>query len=208
MQKDLPNILFVHGSGQSQLSWNYQQVFLSEHNSIFADYNVQTPVDMIRNDILKLVSEVDGAIVIVAHSYGCLIAPLLAEYMDNISHMVALSPPWGGSNTAKWLGRAFRDNSFFKNTTPNSELIQRISKIKIDFPLTNIVTSGGANDFAGLGSKLNDGMVTVESQLSIPANFQLVDNIEIKTSHSEVLLSYDVISIINFIITHEVTNAH
>lgn len=197
MHDQLPNILYIHGSGQSPISWSYIEMFLPEHNALHIEYNAQEHIDTIQQDIVRTISHFDGKpFSIIAHSYGCLIATIVAEKVDSIKHIVALSPPWGGSHTAKWLGRAFRDNKFFKNTTPNSELIKRISNVTIQFPITNVVTTGGHNVLAGLGSKANDGMVTVESQHAIPGNFPSVSIHELSASHSEVLLSFDVVNII------------
>jgi pimeloyl-ACP methyl ester carboxylesterase len=197
MHDQSPNILYIHGSGQSPVSWSYIELFLPEHNALHAEYDAQEHIDSTQQDIVQLISRFDDKpFSIIAHSYGCLVAAIVAEKVNSITHLVALSPPWGGSHTAKWLGRAFRDNNFFKNTTPNSELIQRIHSVPTQFPVTNVVTTGGHNVFAGLGSKSNDGMVTVESQYAIPPNFPAVQVKEICASHSEVLLSFDVVNII------------
>jgi len=37
----LPNIAFVHGSGQSNVSFNYFDIFLPEHNALALEYQTQ-----------------------------------------------------------------------------------------------------------------------------------------------------------------------
>ena len=198
------NILYIHGSGQSPISWSYFNVFLPEHNAVEVAYNVSESAEEICKAILPQLSKFnDQPFSIVAHSYGCLLAAVLYTMVDRVDNIIALSPPWGGSQTAKWLGRAFRDNNLFKNTTPNSTLLEFINTVNIPVPVTNIVTTGGENVLAGFG-KPNDGMVTVDSQRSIPETFTQTISHELSLSHSEVLLSYDVINIITeTLFTHQ-----
>lgn len=195
---ELPNILYIHGSGQSVLSWNFYNVFLPNHNQLCVGYDVSENIYDICDRIVQQATHFEGKpFSIVSHSYGCLIAALLLERLDNIENIVALSAPWGGSHTAKWLGRAFRSNTLFKNTTPNSEIITKINTIRSDKKIINVVTTGGANVLAGLGNERdNDGMITVQSQLAVPKMFSNTVYEKFSLSHSEVLLSFDVVSLI------------
>ena len=192
-------IVFIHGSGQSPICWNFYDVFLPEHIPLHISYDVRDDAFLIRDRIKQqLLAHNDGSsVTIIAHSYGCLIAALLLDQLPNISKVFAISPPWGGSHTAKWLSRAFRTNTLFKNTTPNSVLLEKINTINSDTLIHNIVTTGGANALAGLGDESsNDGMITVASQLSCPQSFTNTTTKKFSLSHGEVLLSFDVVEYI------------
>lgn len=195
------NIVFVHGSGQSPISWSYYDVFLPEHNALHISYDVRDDIYLVRNRIRSQIKQFCGSrpVTIIAHSYGCLVSALLvdSDTEHSIKAVIALSPPWGGSHTAKWLSRAFRSNALFKNTTPNSTVIEHINKIHTDVPVHNIVTTGGANVLAGLGDESdNDGMITVSSQMMCPETFKNKTTEKFRLSHGEVLLSYDVVKYI------------
>ena len=203
--QEATNVLYIHGSGQSCLSWNFYSIFLPEHNNLEVGYDVRENIFSIRKRILQETERFSNEpFSIVAHSYGCLIAALIAEALpDQVENIIALSPPWGGSHTAKWLGRVFRDNSLFSNTTPNSELLSHLNSATYSTKLHNIITTGGSNVLAGLGSKPNDGMITVESQEKIPTGFENPENEYVQFSHGEVLLSFDVVNIIKRILFKE-----
>ena len=135
------NLIFVHGSGQSQLSYNFLQIFLPEHNSLCLEYSTaEDPDDVLKRFKFLADQEFNGEPVsIIAHSYGCLLSTLFSYEYKNVDNFVALSSPWGGSRSAKWLAYVFRQSKLFKNTTPGSSLIKAISQIKLEFPITNII---------------------------------------------------------------------
>jgi pimeloyl-ACP methyl ester carboxylesterase len=200
------NLVFIHGSGQSAISWNFYSVFLPEHNALHIDYDVRDDIFLVEDRIKKQITNFSSgqSVTIVAHSYGCLISALLLDSLSNIDCVIALSPPWGGSQTARWLSKAFRSNTLFKNTTPNSVVLEKIKTIETAIPVYNIITTGGSNALAGLGSETgNDGMITVKSQSMCPETFRTQYSKTFALSHSEVLLSMDVIDYITTIIQGE-----
>ena len=199
-------LVFIHGSGQSAISWNFYDVFLPEHQPLHVEYDVRDDVFLVRDRIEKQIAEFScgNPIKIIAHSYGCLISALLLETVNNIDCVIALSPPWGGSQTAKWLSKAFRSNSLFKNTTPNSVVLEQIRQINTTVPVHNVITTGGSNVLAGLGNESdNDGMITVRSQEMCPDTFVNKTEKKFSLSHGEVLLSFDVVKYITSIIVRD-----
>lgn len=199
------NIIFLHGTGQSSLSYNFLDVFLPEHRVHCHEYNVQDDIHGIANDAYQfyLDNMFSQPVSIVAHSYGCLIGILLAEKIKQIEHFIALSAPWGGSRTAGWLSMVFRQSKLFANTKPGSDLITSFANITNNYPITNVITTGSAssgNALAGFGSSDNDGMLTVETQCAYPKSFKNVTNIKLPLSHNEILLSMDTVDIIRGVI--------
>ena len=192
------NLIFVHGSGQSQLSYNFLQIFLPEHNCLCLEYSTaEDPEDVLKRFKFLADQEFNGEPVsIVAHSYGCLLSTLFSYEYKNVNNFVALSSPWGGSRSAKWLAYVFRQSKLFKNTTPGSSLIKAISQTKLEFPITNIISTGtSSNDEIGMGAP-NDGLLTVETQKAVPIGFSDCESIELSVSHNELLFSMDVMEII------------
>jgi len=197
----LPNVIFVHGSGQSGLSVNYLHVFLPECNLLLLEYAVQENPDNILERFDKEITKTFGNenYHIIAHSYGCLLSTLLADKTKRVLSFVAMSSPWGGSHAARWISMVFRQSKLFSNVKPNSMFLQGIQNIELNIPVANIITTGSKgspNDLAGLGSQHNDGLLTVETQKKVPSKFTDVECIELPLSHNEVLLSFDTINII------------
>jgi len=197
----LPNIAFVHGSGQSNVSFNYFDIFLPEHNALALEYQTQEDPSIIIERFNRVTKQSlgDEPFYVIAHSYGCLLSALLAIKNSKVEKLVALSSPWSGSYTAKWLNMVFRQSKLFMNVKPNSYFIQDIQQSKLSIPILNVVTTGSkgsGNDLAGLGSEHNDGLLTVATQKSLPPGFTNCNSIEVPLSHNEVLLSYDTINII------------
>jgi pimeloyl-ACP methyl ester carboxylesterase len=193
-----PNLIFVHGSGQSQLSYNFLQIFLPEHNSLCLQYSTaENPDNILKRFKFLADQEFDGEPVsIVAHSYGCLLSTLFIKEYKNVDRFIALSSPWAGSRSAKWLAYVFRQSQLFKNTTPGSSLIKAISDTLLEFPITNIISTGtSSNDEVGMGAP-NDGLLTVETQKAVPNGFSDCESIELSVSHNELLFSMDVVEII------------
>lgn len=209
MQKS-PNIVFIHGSGQSAHSFNYIDVFLPNHNALYLEYQTQEdPHTIVKRFAFEIQTKFQGEpYSVVAHSYGCLLAVLLANTKQPIQNLIALSSPWGGSQSAKWLSMVFRQSKLFLNVKPGSFLIQEIAESKLDFPIKNIISkgpiAGGGNELAGMG-QANDGLLTVATQRKVPTGFSNLENVEVHLSHSEVLLSYDIINIIKETVFNEHT---
>ena len=195
-----PNLIFVHGSGQSKSSYNFLKIFLPEHNDLCLEYDTAEEPDKILKRFQFLADqEFEGEPVsIIAHSYGCLLATLFSKEYKNVNNLVTLSSPWAGSRTAKWLALVFRQSQLFKNTQPGSPLLNAISETKLEFPIINIIstgTSSSGNALAGMGAP-NDGLLTVETQKQVPSTFTNVNNIELALSHNELLFSMEVVELI------------
>ena len=198
--QNLPNVAFIHGSGQSGHSFNYLQVFLPEHNLLCLEYQTQEDPEVIlkRFELQTHAQFGSEPFFIISHSYGGLLASLFASRNKNVKKIVTLSSPWKGSRTAGWLNMVFRQSKLFMNMKPNSYFIKDIQNLKLDIPMLNVITTGSikgsGNDLAGMGAA-NDGLLTIETQKSLPAGFSNAKSIEVALSHNEVLLCYDTVNI-------------
>ena len=194
------NVVFIHGSGQSNLSFNFLEIFLPEHNLLSLEYDVQEDPEQIVKRFKFLIDQNlgDEPFSIIAHSYGCVLSARLLSYYDNVKNLFALSSPWAGSRTAKWLSLVFRQSKLFATMTPGSEFLTSIANTNSEIPITNIITAGtgSGNALAGLGSSPNDGLLTIETQTKVPVGFVNKENITVDLSHNEVLLSMDIVNLI------------
>lgn len=204
------NVVFIHGSGQSKLSFNFLEIFLPEHNLLSLEYDVQEDPEVIIKRFKFLIDQHidDKPFSIISHSYGCILSARLLDIYTNIEHLFALSSPWAGSRTAKWLAMVFRTSKLFATMTPGSEFLTSIAKSKSEIPITNIITAGtgSGNALAGLGSAPNDGLLTIETQKKVPEGFVNKKNITVDLSHNEVLLSMEIVNIIKERVFHENEN--
>ncbi len=193
------NVVFIHGSGQSKLSFNFLEIFLPEHNLLSLEYDVQEDPETIIKRFKFIIDQNlhNEPFSIVAHSYGCVLSARLLNIYD-VKHFISLSSPWGGSRTAKWLSLVFRQSKLFATMTPGSAFLTSIAESKSKIPITNIVTAGtgSGNALAGLGSSPNDGLLTIETQKKVPVGFTNKENITVDLSHNEVLLSMEIVKII------------
>ncbi len=201
------NIVFIHGSGQSGLSFNFLRIFLPEHNLITVEYDTQTAPDVISRNIYTEVYEAfgDEPFSVIAHSYGCIVGLHAIKSLHNCKTFIAMSAPWGGSRTAKWLSLVFRQSKLFESMKPGSAILTALQTISNNFKIINIVTTGfnaSGNDLAGMGES-NDGLLTVKTQKAIPENLNNVIEIEMTTSHNEVLFNYDTVEIIKTQVFHD-----
>lgn len=194
------NIVFIHGSGQSALSFNFLNIFLPEHNLLSIEYDTQTSPNLITERIHNEIYEEfgDNPFSVIAHSYGCVLGIMGVKSLHNCEEFIAMSAPWGGSRTAKWLSLVFRQSKLFESMKPGSAILTALHTISNKFKIINIITTGttaSGNDLAGMGES-NDGLLTVKTQKAIPENFNNVENIEMRTSHNEVLFNYETVEII------------
>ena len=82
------NVVFIHGSGQSKLSFNFLEIFLPEHNLLSLEYDVQEDPEQIIKRFKFLIDQNlgDEPFSIIAHSYGCVLSARLLSYYDNVKH--------------------------------------------------------------------------------------------------------------------------
>ena len=194
------NIVYIHGSGASTLSFNFLQIFLPEHNVLYIEYDTQElPETVITRIKMQILDEFGhDPFSVIAHSYGCLLGLKAVQAFANCDVFLAMSAPWVGSRTAKWLSYAFRHSKLFTALNPKSAFITALQTVNNDFKIINIVTTGtrgAGNALAGMGES-NDGTLTVRTQKSVPNNFNNLKQIETGTSHNEVLVNFETVEII------------
>jgi len=172
-------IVYIHGLNSTHLSMGYISKSLPDHEQIFINYNSQQPLDISINNILNALPKDEFSLI--GHSLGGVISAVLAdELRDQIKHLVTISAPHGGSRAArilKWFPGSF---SVLSDVTPESPIIQRVSKLKLELPTLSIISTGG---HLPTSPEKNDSIVAVSSQKAL----RFGKKIEINANHFEIL---------------------
>ena len=188
----MKNIIYLHGANASPDNFNYYTLKLPEHNYISPEYNMEEdPYDLVELIRLRKQRELGKQkVILVGHSFGGLLASWYASvYPRSVEHLVTIATPWEGTPVARVLSMIFRNKKVFENTKPGAEVLSLLQEKTFNGVHTNIVCTSGSNPLAGLGGKANDGMISVDSQLSTPAKFKNSQNFTIEAGHSGVLLN-------------------
>lgn len=182
-------ILYIHGANATELTFEFIRQNLPTHTGLCANYSVDTPIVENIQNIEKLCIEEYGKkpFHIIAHSMGGLIAlKLINNKKLNIKKLITLSTPFNGHRFAEFLKWVFPGYRLYDDISPSSDFIKEIQKMRFDVPIQSIVSINGYNP---VFRQPNDGVVTVESQLTLKdAEF-----FEIDLCHFEILLSKDVV---------------
>jgi pimeloyl-ACP methyl ester carboxylesterase len=188
----MKNIIYLHGANASPDNFNYYTLKLPEHNYISPEYNMEEdPYDLVELIRLRKQREFGKQkVILVGHSFGGLLASWYASvYPRSVEHLVTIATPYQGTPVARILSMVFRNKKVFENTTPGADVLALLQEKTFEGLHTNIVCTSGSNPLAGLGGKANDGMISVDSQLSTPAKFKNSQNFTIEAGHSGVLLN-------------------
>ena len=102
---------------------------------------------------------------------------------------VTLSTPYGGAEVAEFAKYFLPFSRLMRDIGPSSWVMRQADKIKIQHPWTNLVTTKGQSPFM---HEPNDGVVTISSQ----QHHEDMDLIEVDYNHYEVVLSDQVIAVI------------
>lgn len=183
------NVLYIHGANMSPVSFSVIQKGLGRHKALAPSYSIAVPLQNNIKTIARLVRKEFGCkeFDIVSHSLGGIIALLLLRTKLNVSKIVTISTPFGGSEAAAYLRYMFPSCQLYKDISPSSEKIKEAMDIKLTVPVLAIVTTGGESKVPFMTDK-NDTVVTVSSQTAS-------ENLEyyyVDLNHFEVLMSDEV----------------
>lgn len=186
-------IVFIHGHNSTKDSFNFikQKIEYVQHPWRDFEYNSDNGFNKnleIMADKMDEITETDD-VFFVTHSMGAIYAAYLTLRFPNcIEGAVTISAPWGGSETAQWLQLTSK-SQIYKEVAPYSDIIQGLKVIDLPGFWQSIVTTEGGSD---LIRGPNDGILSVESMTARND----VHYEEVRSNHSEVLLSLRTVEII------------
>ena len=187
------NLVYIHGASATGDSFNYIRQHLNHPDEIVVEYNSQNGFDRNLEDMKKIVGNVND-IAFICHSLGGIYALHLAEaFPDQVCGAVTMSTPYGGAESADYAKYFLPFNRLLRDIGPNSAPMKTASKIRIQHPWLNIVTTRGDSPWI---MQPNDGVVTVNSMRHrCEMQFE-----ELYINHYEVVMSPKTVDIIkNFV---------
>ena len=187
------NLVYIHGASATGDSFNYIRQHLNHPDEIVVEYNSQNGFDRNLEDMKKIVGNVND-IAFICHSLGGIYALHLAEaFPDQVCGAVTMSTPYGGAESADYAKYFLPFNRLLRDIGPNSAPMKTASKIRIQHPWLNIVTTRGDSPWI---MHPNDGVVTVNSMRHrCEMQFE-----ELYINHYEVVMSPKTVDIIkNFV---------
>jgi len=181
-------IVYIHGASATSESFNYIRSKLG--TGININYDSRNGFENNLEDMKEQLKGIND-IAFVAHSLGGIYSLHIANAIPKqIKGAVTLSTPYGGAEVAEVAKYFLPFSRLMRDIGPNSWAFKRAKNIKIQHPWTNIVTVKGQSPFI---MEPNDGVVTIASQ---QAHYCDMDLIEVDLNHYEVVLSDQVVAII------------
>jgi pimeloyl-ACP methyl ester carboxylesterase len=181
------NLVYIHGASATSESFNYIRGKLGD--GIAINYDSRNGFENNLKDILDQLANVKD-IAFVAHSLGGIYALHIANAMPNqVLGAVTLSTPYGGAEVADYAQYFLPFSRLMRDIGPSSWAMKQASRIKIQHPWCNIVTTAGKSPFM---MAANDGVVTINS-MKYHRDMELID---VELNHYEVVLSGTVTDII------------
>ena len=182
-------LVYIHGARATSESFNYIRGRLGGHDLVI-NYDSANGFENNLRDMQKKLNDVED-IFFVAHSLGGIYSLHLANAMpQQVRGAVTLSTPYGGAEIADYAKYFLPFSRLLRDIGPSSWPMQQASRMKIQHPWCNVVTTKG--DAAWIRES-NDGVVTVASQRHHEHDMELI---ELDYNHYEVVLSEQVVKII------------
>lgn len=182
----MKNILYIHGAFSTKGSFNYIKEKLPKHNITFLEYNIGDDIHDVIDKCVQTLVENNKKVSIVAHSFGGIIAAVVAQKCALVEKVLTISSPFGGSKAAdliKW----FNPHPTFTTICTSSSVLRALNGAKPTCPIRSIITTCGQNP---IFSEDNDGVVTVSSQKA----WNTTDIKELEFNHFEVLMSTEIVA--------------
>lgn len=183
------NLVYIHGASATGDSFNYIRQHLNHPSEVVIEYDSQNGFDRNLADMKQVISTTVNT-VFVCHSLGGIYALHLADaFPKNVLGAVTLSSPYGGAECADYAKYFLPFSRLLRDIGPASTPIKSASRIPIQHPWLNIVTTRGDSPWI---MQPNDGVVTVSSMRHRPEmQFE-----ELYINHYEVVMSPKTVDII------------
>lgn len=181
-------IVYVHGANATPTSFTFIKSKMCEHQAIDFKYDANDPLE---DSIESLINVIPDQAAIVSHSLGGILAVAASQHLPaQITSVVTMSTPFGGSEMATRMSWLFPFNTFIHNVNTRNSTLREIARAGIAVPTLKIITTEGQSMFE---SQPNDGVVTIDSQMALKGGIQ----IRVPLNHFEVLLDERVAQTIN-----------
>lgn len=178
------HIVYIHGANASPASFNFIRQYFGEHEATFIRYDTETDLADVVLNITEMLPKSEH-VSIVGHSLGGVIGVAVSQLLSHsgiVDRIVTAGSPFSGSDVARRLRILYPFSSFIKNVSSSHPVFKRVVNIGAVVPTMSIVSTAGHNP---LVDDLNDGVVTIASQLALPRAI----NVRVELNHYETMLS-------------------
>ena len=182
-----PNIVWLHGAGQSSMSFNYLRMILPDWPTTLIDYSSTHSFYHNLDLICDVVCDT-GPLFVIGHSLGGIYGLHLTQCC-NVVGGVSISTPFKGSSAADWAKYIVPKYPLFRDVGPKSKPMIEANKIPINIPWTQVISTTGEVPYI---KSPNDGVVTIESMEQRKNDMECV---YVDNTHYEVMCSDDVAQI-------------
>lgn len=187
------NFVYIHGASATGDSFNYIRDQLGYPNETIIEYNSQNGFDRNLSHMKTVIADLTD-VAFVCHSLGGIYALHLADAFPNqVLGAVTLSTPYGGAESADYAKYFLPFSKLLRDIGPSSGPMKTASKIKIQHPWLNVVTTRGDSPWI---MQPNDGVVTVSS-MRHRSEMQFK---ELYINHYEVVMSPKTVEIVDHFI--------
>lgn len=182
-------IVYIHGASATCESFNHITTHIPD-NGVCLGYDSKDGFAENLKQMASAIKDLDS-VFFIAHSLGGIYSLHLADmFPDKVRGAVTLSTPYGGSQAADYVKYFLPFSRLMRDIGPYSTPMEKINKINIKWPWTNIVTVKGASPFM---TEPNDGVVTIASMKHLAHKMEII---EVPINHYEVVISHSVINLI------------
>ena len=183
------NLVYIHGASATGDSFNYIRQHLNHPSEVVIEYNSQNGFDRNLDDMKNIIVNIDH-VVFVCHSLGGIYALHLADaFPERVCGAVTMSTPYGGAESADYAKYFLPFNRLLRDIGPASAPMKSASRIRIQHPWLNIVTTRGDSPWI---MQPNDGVATVSS-MRHRSEMQFE---ELYINHYEVVMSPKTVDIV------------
>ena len=192
-------IWLIHGANSTPLSFRWVKEQLA-HNIVVEGVKVVEIAYDYNEDLNTIISKLcskmptNKKVYLVGHSLGGIVAVALSQLISkvypktDVAGVFTISSPFLGSEGARLLSWMFPSNNLYKTIRVDNLDLKSIRMLGTPYRTLNVITTKGDNPlFYG---ELNDGVVTVESQMALSNT----EKIYIPHNHYEILVSDEIIT--------------
>ena len=183
-----PNIVWLHGAGQTSTSFNYLRLVLPDWPATLIDYSSENSfydnLDLIHSSVCS-----KEPLFVIGHSLGGIYGLHLTQHC-NVVGGISISTPFNGSVIADWAKYIIPSYPLFRDVGSKSRPITEANSMPINIPWTQIISTTGTVPYI---KAPNDGVVTVESMERRKNDMECV---YVENTHYEVMCSNNVAQII------------
>ena len=183
------HLVYIHGASATGDSFNYIRSHITDCSETIIEYNSNNGFDRNLQDMKQQLCGTNS-MMFVCHSLGGIYALHLADaFPDRVCGAVTMSTPYGGAESADYAKYFLPFNRLLRDIGPASAPVKSASRIQIQHPWLNIVTTRGDSPWI---MQPNDGVVTVSS-MRHRSEMQFE---ELYINHYEVVMSPKTVDII------------